>query len=319
MSRVKPQAPSRPGPVEAEHTRSPLSPVDRTASQSAAQAATMRGGRRRRREQQRLGDQQTQQLRARGTRADRTANRRAGHRAGEEQICQVGAGDEQHEPERPTSIGTSPGHRRRYCKRDGAPGASALASGNAVARRARKLAMTRSLSTCEIVPERRPISWSGMVRRSADVWVSRPRRNASTHPRWRQSLKVAGRTPTISCGSPSTRTVRPMMPASPPKRFFQQRWLMMSTRSLPWILRPAANADEWGVVQGREEVGGDADPVPYPPAGMVPRGSCHRPCRRLWFRRRAARAANRGSRRRNIAFGILRIDSRCSQLRVADE
>ena len=66
------------------------------------------------------------------------------------------------------------------------------------------------------------MSWSIVALRSAAFALSKARgEKRSTQPRWRQSLNDSGSTPTISQGSPFTRTVRPMTSARPPKRFCQ--------------------------------------------------------------------------------------------------
>ena len=99
---------------------------------------------------------------------------------------------------------------------------SEWAAGKSRARPRPKLAMKASAWARGTVSERRPTRRSRVELRSRISFSVRPSgRKTSTELRWRQSLKLAGNTPTISYGSPSTRTLRPTIWASPPKRFCQ--------------------------------------------------------------------------------------------------
>ena len=100
----------------------------------------------------------------------------------------------------------------------------ALTAGKSAARRRPKLAMKPSPCARVRVLERRPTRRSQVALRSVVSFSLRPSgRKTSNGPKWRQSFKVAGSTPTISWPSPSMRTVRPMTWPSPPKRFCQNR------------------------------------------------------------------------------------------------
>ena len=218
----------------------PLSPVDRTARYAAAQCATKMA-------QIPPASASSSDSRIKGRssrrrdapRAERTANSRARDivRASRK-FARFEQAISSTKPDKPTSIVPMVGpfesvtdRVRVAARHELAP----LTSGKSLARRAPKLTMKPSASTRVMLAGRRPISRSVAVRRSADcAWSRASGLKRSTQPRWRQSLNAAGNTPTISCGSPSTRTTRPMTSARPPKRFCQKRWLMMMTRSLPW-------------------------------------------------------------------------------------
>ena len=205
-------------------------------------------------------------------------------------------------PERPTSIDSVTGPSTTVLSSETVRQVlPALASGNAVARRAPKLAMTRSPSTCEIVLER---AADQLERRRAAVGGC-----LGVEAEGPEHVDPSQVAPVVEGGG---QHADDLLRFTVDAHGAADDAGIASEAVLPATLAddehtvvavdffvPAKVPTELGCgAQGREEVGGDAESRrPSPPAGLVPRGSCQRPCRRLSCRSRASRAADRGSRR----------------------
>ena len=202
-----------------KRTCSPLSPVERTASQSPIQLAT-------RIAQAPPASASSSDSTIKGRSncareapsADLTANSRA--RAivrASRRLARFEQAIRSTKAERPMSIESMTGAVRPITVSLSGTARQVLPAftcGKSVALRAPKFAIKRLPSAKETFPERRPITRRIVLLRSADfAWSKASGRKRSTQPRWRQSLKEAGITPTISCGSPSTRMTRPTMSA----------------------------------------------------------------------------------------------------------